>query len=319
MLHYLESDILSDFERNPEVKPTKVYITGLVWNLEKVHAKGIDGDGITIAVLDSSINKNHKAFSGNTLSGKNFLEEGKDDYWYSNRELHGTMVAGIVAKHAPKAKIYLCCVSDKGYKADAVNKALKHLMDKKECPHVIIMSFGRYQEKAEDEREGIINELYSKRGVICVAAAGNQGLFGGKQPSPACFDNTIVAGGLNKFGYPADFNSPGNIDVYAPGEKVLYPSHDNNHTYCEGGGTSCAAPAIGAIVALLIQCAHRSGVRVNNIHLLKDIFDSKEMKPAVDVNGKNVKLFNPKKFFEEYGTPEKFRSFIEKIKWKGSS
>ena len=57
----------------------------------------LDGNGITVAVLDSSINRHHAAFENNPLSGENFIHDDNahKDYWYSNREEHGTMVAGI--------------------------------------------------------------------------------------------------------------------------------------------------------------------------------------------------------------------------------
>ena len=167
----------------------------------------LDGDGITVAVLDSSINRHHAAFENNPLSGENFIHDDNahKDYWYSNREEHGTMVAGILAKFAPKAKIYVCCVADNGHKGPAVRKALEHLGNEEKCPqqvHAVVMSFGRYP-KREEERQELINNL-ARRGMICVAAAGNYGLFGGKVASPACLSNVIRVGALDRRGRPAD-------------------------------------------------------------------------------------------------------------------
>jgi subtilisin family serine protease len=58
------------------------------WDLEGAHGKGIDGEGITIAILDSAINRNHEAFAKTTLSGNNFIDGKRDDYWFSNQEEH---------------------------------------------------------------------------------------------------------------------------------------------------------------------------------------------------------------------------------------
>ena len=235
----------------------------------------LDGDGITVAVLDSSINRHHAAFENNPLSGENFIHDDNThkDYWYSNREEHGTMVAGILAKFTPEAKSYVCCVSDNGHKGPAVKKALEHLGNEEKCPqqvHVVIMSFGHYPKKEEEWQE-LINNL-AHRSMICVTAAGNCGLFGGKVASPACLSNVLAVGALDRRGRPADYNHPGKIDVYAPGENVCYPSPHHNKKYRKGNGTSCAAPAIGAIVALLIQYATRCGVHISGVEFVKKSF-----------------------------------------------
>ena len=49
----------------------------------------IDGESITLAVLDS-------------VSQKNFIDGKQDNYWYTNHEQHGTVVTGIVVIYAPK-------------------------------------------------------------------------------------------------------------------------------------------------------------------------------------------------------------------------
>ena len=290
------------------------------WNLEMLHDEEINGDGITVAILDSSINKNHIAFANTTLNGKNYIDGKPDDYWCSNRELHGTMVAGIVAKTAPKAEIFMCCVAeDKSFKCSAIIKALEYIRDEKEC-QVIIMSFGGPPLTAEEEekkpndkkvkyrieRKKLINELVGKGGV-CVAAVGNDGLFGDGIASPACLPNVIAVGGLDKDG--SRLNNPGQdqIDVYAPGEMVSSPSANNNSNYLEGKGSSCAAPAIGGIVALLMQQARECGVQVSNIELLKKLFSHMTKK----IDGCDV--LSPKEFFLEHGRKDKFKTLVEQL------
>ena len=317
------SDDTSDYE---VTKPKVDYSIPVTWNFDyffKSFEKNdeINGAGVTVAVLDSSINKNHTAFAkhvtAKSLNGKTFIEgrENDDDYWFSNRERHGTMVAGIVAQLAPEAEIFVCCVSDGGeFKSKAINKALKYLLEEKNC-QVIIMSFGGPTWSTEDEenefrkeRKTLMEKLCSK-GVVCVAAAGNNGLYGGGIAFPACLSNVIAVGGLDELGYPAKFNHRGPIDVYGPGEKVAVPSHDSNTIYQQGKGSSCAAPAIGGIVALLMHYACQSGVTVNNVELLKKIFSDITCTEEVD----DKKVFIPTKFFGEYNTKDKFKTFIESL------
>jgi subtilisin family serine protease len=57
------------------IKAEANYCIPPCWDLE-----GIDGEGITIAILDSAINRNHEAFVKTTLSGNNFIDGKRDDY-----------------------------------------------------------------------------------------------------------------------------------------------------------------------------------------------------------------------------------------------
>ena len=63
-------------------------------NADKLWAKGIDGQGITVAVLDSGIDKNHPDLIGKVVAEKNFLA---DEVTADDLLGHGTMVAGIIA------------------------------------------------------------------------------------------------------------------------------------------------------------------------------------------------------------------------------
>jgi subtilisin family serine protease len=63
-------------------------------NADKLWTKGIDGKGVTVAVIDSGIDKNHPDLEGKVVGEKNFVdaEVSADDLLG-----HGTMVAGIIA------------------------------------------------------------------------------------------------------------------------------------------------------------------------------------------------------------------------------
>ncbi|MCX6678694.1 MAG: S8 family serine peptidase [Methanothrix sp.] len=61
---------------------------------DKLWEKGIDGQGITVAVIDSGIDKNHPDLTGKVIAEKNFLA---DEITADDLLGHGTMVAGIIA------------------------------------------------------------------------------------------------------------------------------------------------------------------------------------------------------------------------------
>ncbi len=63
-------------------------------NAEPLWAKGIDGRGITVAILDSGIDTNHPDLAGKVVGEKNFVEgETTTDDLLG----HGTLVSGIIA------------------------------------------------------------------------------------------------------------------------------------------------------------------------------------------------------------------------------
>jgi subtilisin family serine protease len=61
---------------------------------DKLWEKGIDGQGITVAVIDSGIDENHPDLIGKVVAEKNFLA---DEITADDLLGHGTMVAGIIA------------------------------------------------------------------------------------------------------------------------------------------------------------------------------------------------------------------------------
>jgi len=92
---YLDSSIKaaqpveeSQSEANATVSASKYVNADALW------AKGIDGKGVIVAIIDSGIDKNHPDLAGKVVGEKNFLpdEETTDDLLG-----HGTMVAGLIA------------------------------------------------------------------------------------------------------------------------------------------------------------------------------------------------------------------------------
>ena len=247
----------------------------------------LQGSGITVGVLDSSINVNHEVFKDSPLNGKNFVKDKRGDYWKTNCHCsHGTMVAGIVASIAKSASIYLCCISDKGnyYPKDNVKLALQHLYNMDKHVDVVIMSFGQEKDTNSYYREEI-DQLHSK-GVVLISAAGNGGVYQRQVAHPARLDNVIAVGSIcgygDQCGEPSKFNPAETswIDVYAPGETVHCPVHDDNESWKECGGTSCSAPAVGAVVAKLLEFSTINDPslkqKIQDIRMLKKLFSSKE-------------------------------------------
>lgn len=213
-------------------------------------------------------------------------------------------------KYAPKANIFICCVSEHlKFEKLAVEEALEYLNGQFNPQDlVIVLSFGHRPSNTSSHRQDLIKELVGK-GAICVAAAGNDGLHVDYIPTPANLDNVIAVGGLDEFNRPCRFNNPGqeHINVYyAPGVDVPHPSANHNVKYDLSRGSSIAAPAIAGIVGLMKQLGRDSDIKVN-MDLVKKLFSK------MTINLHDESVLDPKKFFLVYGTKDKFKKLVNEL------
>ncbi len=158
---------------------------------------------------------------------------------------HGTMVAGIVHRVAPEAKLMPLRAFDgngDGHLYDII-EAIYYAVD--HGANVINMSFS--METFSSELMRAINYA-ARNGVACVAAAGNLGEE--IQVFPAALGNTIGVASVDESGALSSFSNWGSdlVTISAPGQSVLT-------TFPGGGwavasGTSFAAPWISGAAAL---------------------------------------------------------------------
>ena len=85
---------MADAAPNTTINGSTTAYPAPIVKADKLWAKGIDGKGITVAIIDSGINKNHPDLVGRVVGEKNFV-----GHEITTTDLlgHGTMVAGIVA------------------------------------------------------------------------------------------------------------------------------------------------------------------------------------------------------------------------------
>ena len=158
---------------------------------------------------------------------------------------HGTMVAGIVHRVAPAARIMPLKAFDaagNGSLYDIV-RAIYYAVDN--GANVINMSFSI--EVFSPELMRAVNYAAAK-GVTCVASAGNRGLEA--LVYPAALGNAIGVASTDDYDYMSAFSNRGSdlVSVAAPGEVILT-------TFPGGGwavasGTSFAAPWIAGAAAI---------------------------------------------------------------------
>lgn len=307
------------------------------WKLNRLDYIKLNGSETVIVILDTTINQSFPSFmekkiveikideSFPTFTGKEILVIDCLPHIPATSNVHGTIcsavavgssdmtTAGIVHRGvAPCARLIVyriaegeCCYSE------AILNALQDIQSKVESGilqiDVVSISYD-CDESCEQQISDRIKVL-TEMGITFVAAAGNRGHYQARASIPACFDNVISVGALDRNGEKSPFTSKGKVDVYAPGEDIKFPSTEGKFW-----GTSFATPAVGGLVLLLKQWANITGPpAVENIHrveILRKIF-RKDM--VVKSDGGDVDIFDPVGFFMNMrDDPTKLNDIIQK-------
>lgn len=235
---------------------------------------GINGEGVTIAVIDSGIDGGHSTFGNRIIAFKDFNQGNDDldptdgmnsvDYGY-----HGTMCASCAAGSgsykgvAINSNLIAVALDDSGSSMVraiewCVNNRNKDFNKDGEAdgPDVITLSMGftfEYPPLTEAAGSAMDN------GVIFVTSAGNEGPGAGTVTSPASSPKVIAVGATKKNKVISDFSSRGpgsggiiKPDVVAPGEGLTV-AIPGNQWYPGGYGTSFSGPIVAGIAALILQ------------------------------------------------------------------
>ncbi len=208
------------------------------------------GKGIKVGVIDTGVDYNHEDLKGRIVKAANFTKEPDID-----TNGHGTHVCGIIAANknnigvvgvAPLCDLYVAKAFDEKGNAhtNSIYQSIMWLIS--EGVDVINMS---YSSNAPEEMERFAVDECIKRGIVTVAAAGNNG---GKNSImyPAKYDGVVAVTAVDINKKHAEFSSAGNeAYIAAAGTKII--STYKNNSYAVLSGTSMATPLITGAVALL--------------------------------------------------------------------
>jgi len=244
------------------------------------------GARVVVAVVDDGVDFTHPDLRGALLTGRNMAEPNQP----VDAGAHGTHVAGIIGARvgngiggsglSPSVTILPVDVFDGSGANDATVAAGIIWAAQQPGVSIINLSLGG------DISTPVLRTSVAfavKRGVLVVAAAGNEGDLAPRpygdgvhdnvpRPSyPASYPNVLGVGAIGQRTTLASFSSIGSqVDVVAPGVRILStscrldavgwrddvcPSNSSSqqptHTYEYLSGTSMASPFVAATAALL--------------------------------------------------------------------
>ncbi|GAA1383707.1 hypothetical protein GCM10009639_04300 [Kitasatospora putterlickiae] len=215
------------------------------------------GEGVTVAVIDSGVLKDHRDLTGQVLAGADFTGA-KTDGTLDN-DGHGTGMASLIAGHghgsgagvmglAPKAKILPVritldedSISDQSETARAIRYAVDH------GAKVVNMSFAAPSGADPDERAAV--KYAMDKDVVLVAGTGNKG---GAVEYPAAFPGVLAVGAVDRQGMIWDKSNFGPENtLVAPGAEIAQASAKSTSGQGIGSGTSAATAYVSATAALI--------------------------------------------------------------------
>ncbi|SEA12332.1 S8 family serine peptidase [Microbulbifer marinus] len=232
---YLPAKALSAMQNNPNVeyveKDVKRYLLSqeVPFGIPMVQADLVD-DGMagnsTVCIIDSGYDISHEDLSGNMVTGTNDSGTGN---WYEDQNGHGTHVAGTIAALnnstgvvgvMPNGKVKLHIV--KVFTAEGWGYSSSLVAAADTCAdngaNVINMSLGgSLKSRTEDSA---FADLYANRGVLSIAAAGNDGNT--RHSYPASYDSVMSIAAVDSDKVIADFSQQTNqVELAGPGVNVL--------------------------------------------------------------------------------------------------
>lgn len=196
------------------------------------------GPGVPITVIDTGADLSHPGFATRpwttALNAQTVL---------GGREGHGTSVASVIGLGLyPQARLLSWDASPGGF---LTNAGIVSGLQAAPAPGIANLSLGgRSWNRAEADA---VAAAYG-RGIVPVAAAGNDGERDSAASFPADLPHVLTVGSVGRDGQPSAFTTRSRaIDVAAPGEDVLTAVPPDGYTTARG--TSVAAPFVSAALA----------------------------------------------------------------------
>ncbi|WP_328886500.1 S8 family peptidase [Streptomyces sp. NBC_00316] len=238
-------------------------------------AKGYDGKGVKVAVLDTGADLNNADIKSEIVQSQSFV----NGQTVQDGHGHGTHVASTIAGSgansdgkykgvAPGADLLIGKVlSNSGQGADSsILAGMEWAVE--QGADVISMSLGGPDAPGEDPLTSAVNSLSASSGTLFVIAAGNSGPGESTLGTPGAADAALTVGAVDKSDALADFSSRGprlgdmaiKPEITAPGVDIVAARAAGTNLgtpvgtdYTTLSGTSMATPHVAGSAAILKQ------------------------------------------------------------------
>lgn len=297
-----------------------------VWNITSGSAD------VVVGVLDAGIDINHNDLKSNIfintkeipnnnidddnngyiddVNGWDFANADKTVYDSSEKDVHGTYVASLIAAKsdtvgitgiAPNVKVMpLKFINGQtGYTCDAI-EAIEYAMQM--GVKIINCSFGG------TDNNLALKDAMQNSGILFVVAAGNRGGDIYSLPVyPAAFDmpNMLTVAAIDNYGVLAPFSTYGNkIHVAAPGVNIVSATPENTYDYFTG--TSAATPYVTGIAALIKSKYPTATIKEITDRIKNNVVVSTSLKDKISTGGRvdaYAALINVKPAEDTYSGP----------------
>jgi subtilisin family serine protease len=260
---------------------------GKVWLDRKVHAtladsvpkigapqawaKGFDGAGVKVAVLDTGYDATHPDLAGRVAGAADFTGEGSTVDTHG----HGTHVAATVASVdsarrgvAPGAELLVGRVLDGSGSGDLSWVIAGMEWAVAQGAKVVSLSLGAGPSDGTDPVSAAVNSLTRSSGALFVIAAGNSGPDPETVEAPGAATDALTVGAVSKSDTLAPFSSRGprigdgmvKPEITAPGVNIIAARAAGTSLgelvdaeYTSVSGTSMATPHVAGAAAILAQ------------------------------------------------------------------
>ncbi|MBT2738105.1 S8 family serine peptidase [Bacillus sp. ISL-7] len=261
----ISKSIIEENEEVDVIQP-QLNVTNNLMDTEKAWTAGYTGQGKTVAILDTGVDKYHPFLRNKVVSEACYSSTGHCSG--NARELtgpdsavdtegHGTHVAGIatgngtqfsgVAKNANIIAIKVLADDGSGSFSDLLNGLERvYLLRNQYAISAVNLSLGggRFYSSCDStysSLKSMVDNLKSV-GIATIAASGNE-YYKNSISAPACISSVISVGATNNSDAVASFsNSSSYLDVLAPGNPVY--SSIPGGGYASYSGTSMATPQV---------------------------------------------------------------------------
>ncbi|WP_439659949.1 S8 family serine peptidase [Lentzea sp. HUAS TT2] len=232
---------------------------------------GLNGSGVTVAVVDTGIDPHHPDVAAKIVETANFSDEPD----VTDLHGHGTHVASTIAGTgarytgvAPAAQLKIAKVFNGAGEGDTSQVMAGIEWAARSGAKIVNLSLGGDVTDGSDDLSALVDRLSAETGVLFVVAAGNNGPAGRSVTSPGAAASALTVGAVDRQDRLAPFSSTGprigdahvKPEITAPGVGVVAARAAGtsmgapvSDLHTASSGTSMATPHVAGAAALLAQ------------------------------------------------------------------